>query len=99
MLYATTEDFRSLSEPKVWFDPGHSVIDATAIEHAGRYYRFTKEDREPTASAPYAKSITAQRSDSLTAAAYEPIAACVGHGAIGDGEGPLVFKSNTEEKW
>lgn len=99
MLYATTDDFRSFSEPRVWHDPGHSVIDATVIEHAGRYYRFTKDDREPRDGTPCAKSITAQRSSSLTSTHYEFIADCIGRGAIGDGEGPLVFKSNTGEKW
>jgi hypothetical protein len=99
MMYATTDDFRSFSEPKVWYDPGSSVIDATVVEHAGRYYRFTKDDREPTATTPCSKSITAMKSNALTSTAYEPIADCIGRGAIGDGEGPLVFKSNTEQKW
>jgi hypothetical protein len=98
MLYATTDDFRSFREPKVWWDPGYSVIDSTVIEHAGRYYRFSKDDRE-RAEAPCGKSVIAQKSASLTSTAYELIAECVGRGAIGDGEGPLVFKSNTEEKW
>jgi hypothetical protein len=98
MLYATTDDFRTFSEPKVWWDPGWSVIDSTVIEHAGRYYRFSKDDRE-RAEAPCGKSVIAQKSASLTSTAYELIAECVGRGAIGDGEGPLVFKSNTEEKW
>lgn len=99
MLYATTDDFLSFSEPKVWHDPNYSVIDATVIEHAGRYYRFSKDDREPPESTPCSKSITVQRSTSLTSTAYEFVADCIGRGAIGDGEGPLVFKSNTEEKW
>jgi hypothetical protein len=99
MLYATTDDFRSFSAPRLWHDPGHSVIDATVIEHAGRYYRFTKDDREQPEGAPCAKSITAQRSSSLTSSHYDFIADCIGRGAMGDGEGPLVFKSNTEEKW
>lgn len=99
MLYATTDDFRSFSPARVWDDPGHSVIDATVIEHAGRYYRYSKDDRDPPQATRCAKSITAQKSASLTAPAYEFIADCIGRGAIGDGEGPLVFKSNTEEKW
>lgn len=99
MLYATTDDFRTFSEPKVWQDPGYSVIDATVIEHAGRYYRFTKDDRDTPGATPCAKSITAMKSASLTSTMYQRIADCIGRGAIGDGEGPLVFKSNTEEKW
>lgn len=99
MLYATTDDFRAFSTPQVWDDPGHSVIDATVIEHAGRYYRFSKDDRDPPASGRCAKSITAMKSSSLTSPVYEFIAECIGRGAIGDGEGPLVFKSNTEDRW
>ena len=38
-------DFRTFSEPQVWVDPGHSVIDSTVVEHRGRYYRFTKDER------------------------------------------------------
>ncbi|MEV6875190.1 glycoside hydrolase family 43 protein [Amycolatopsis sp. NPDC051128] len=56
MMYATTKDFRTFSEPKVWFDPGHSVIDSTVIRHDGQ-------------------------------------------DAVVGGEGPLVFRSNTEHKW
>lgn len=98
MLYATTDDFRAFSAPKVWWDPGYSVIDSAVVEHAGRYYRFSKDDRE-RAEAPCGKSVVAQKSTSLTSTAYELIKECIGRGAIGDGEGPLVFKSNTEEKW
>lgn len=99
MLYATTDDFRTFSAPQVWSDAGHSVIDATVIEHAGRYYRFSKDDRDPPQATRCSKSISAQKSVSLTSSAYEFVAECIGRGAIGDGEGPLVFKSNTEEKW
>lgn len=46
MLYATTTDFRTFSTPKVWLDPGYSVIDSTVVEQDGWYYRFTKDERE-----------------------------------------------------
>ena len=45
MMYATTRDFHTFSEPKVWNDPGYSVIDSTMIQHGGTYYRFTKDER------------------------------------------------------
>jgi hypothetical protein len=35
----------------------------------------------------------------LTAADWKPLAEGIGLGAIGQGEGPLVYKSNTEDKW
>jgi beta-xylosidase len=99
MLYATTEDFRTFSEPKVWNDPGYSVIDSTVVEHEGTYHRYTKDERDPSSSGPCAKFITAEKSTSLTDTSYDFVADCVGSGAMDRGEGPTVFKSNTEEKW
>ncbi|MGW0184831.1 family 43 glycosylhydrolase [Streptomyces sp. NPDC003362] len=99
MLYATTKDFRAFSEPKVWNDPGYSVIDSTVVEHEGTYHRFTKDERDPSSSSPCSKFITAEKSTSLTDTSYGFVADCVGSGAMDRGEGPTVFKSNTEEKW
>ncbi|MFJ9589802.1 family 43 glycosylhydrolase [Streptomyces acidicola] len=99
MLYATTKDFRTFSEPKVWDDPGYSVIDSTVVKHQGTYYRYTKDERDPTSSNPCSKFITAEKSSSLTDTSYDFVSDCVGSGSIDRGEGPTVFKSNTEEKW
>lgn len=35
LWYATTRDFRTISEPKLLWDPGFSVIDGTFIDHPG----------------------------------------------------------------
>ncbi|GHH89213.1 family 43 glycosylhydrolase [Streptomyces capitiformicae] len=99
MLYATTKDFRTFSEPKVWNDPGYSVIDSTVVQHDGTYYRYTKDERDPNSSRPCAKFITGEKSTSLTSTKYDFVADCIGNGAMDRGEGPTVFKSNTEEKW
>ncbi|MDH6625365.1 beta-xylosidase [Streptomyces sp. LBL] len=99
MLYATTKDFRTLSEPKVWNDPGYSVIDSTVVKDKDTYYRYTKDERDPTSSSPCAKFITGQKSKSLTSTTYDSVADCIGSGAMERGEGPTVFKSNTENKW
>ncbi len=104
MMYATTRDFRTFSEPRVWVDPGHSVIDSTVIEHDGYFYRFTKDERSNTADAPCGKFIVAERSRKLRALDYEFVAECIGKGddenpGISRGEGPTVFKSNTEDRW
>ncbi len=99
MLYATTKDFRTFSEPKVWNDPGYSVIDSTVVEHDGTYYRYTKDERDPSSSSPCSKFITGEKAASLTSTRYEFVADCIGSGAMDRGEGPTVFKSNTEEKW
>ncbi|GAA2453941.1 family 43 glycosylhydrolase [Streptomyces glaucus] len=99
MLYATTKDFRTFSEPRVWHDPGYSVIDSTVVEHRGTYHRYTKDERDPGSAGPCSKFITAEKSTSLTSTAYDFVADCIGSGTLDRGEGPTVFKSNTEEKW
>ncbi|MGV9348472.1 family 43 glycosylhydrolase [Streptomyces spiralis] len=99
MMYATTKDFRTFSAPKVWDDPGYSVIDSTVVKYKDTYYRYTKDERNPSSDSPCSKFITAEKSKTLTATNYDFVADCVGSGAISRGEGPTVFKSNTAEKW
>ncbi|MEO6084444.1 MAG: glycoside hydrolase family 43 protein [Umezawaea sp.] len=99
MMYATTSDFRTFSAPQVWVDPGYSVIDSTVIADAGTYYRFTKDERSASSGSPCGKFILQEKSTSLTSRTYSSVAECIGKGSIGAGEGPLVFKSNTEQKW
>jgi hypothetical protein len=104
MMYATTRDFHTFSEPKVWVDPGYSVIDSTVIEENGTYYRFTKDEGGNTADSPCGKYIIAEKSAELRSTDYEFVADCIGKGdasnpGISRGEGPAVFKSNTEDKW
>jgi hypothetical protein len=99
MLYATTKDFRTFSAPKVWIDPGYSVIDSTVIEHRGWYYRFTKDERSAGPGAPCGKFITEERSRWLRDTDYDFVAECVGANGMTRGEGPTGFKSNTEDRW
>ncbi|MEV0904970.1 family 43 glycosylhydrolase [Streptomyces hokutonensis] len=99
MVYATTKDFRTFSAPKVWDDPGYSVIDSTVVKYKDTYYRYTKDERDPSSSSPCSKFITGEKSTSLTSTSYDFVSECIGSGAIERGEGPTVFKSNTEKKW
>ncbi|MDP9794389.1 hypothetical protein J2S43_002901 [Catenuloplanes nepalensis] len=99
MMFATTRDFHTFSEPRVWKDPGYSVIDSTVIKDGDTYYRFTKDERNPGSSNPCSKFIIAERSATLLDTEWDFIAECIGSGALARGEGPLVFKSNTERKW
>jgi hypothetical protein len=99
ILYATTRDFREFSAPRIWIDRGWNTIDATVIEHGGVYYRFLKDERDRTASKPTGKSVFSETATSLTGAEWRPLKEGIGLGAIERGEGPLVFKSNTEDRW
>jgi len=99
IMYATTRDFREFSEPRVWIDRGWHTIDTTVIEHEGAYFRFLKDERSRTHGVPKGKTVFSETSRSLTAAEWEPLAEGIGLGPISQGEGPLVYKSNTEDKW
>ncbi|WP_433794599.1 family 43 glycosylhydrolase [Actinoplanes sp. CA-252034] len=99
MMYATTRDFRTFSEPKVWKDPGYSVIDSTVIENNGVYHRITKDERNNSSNTPCSKFLIQEKSADLLSTNWDFQAECIGSGVINQGEGPLVFKSNTENKW
>jgi hypothetical protein len=100
MMYATTRDFVHFSEAQVWVDQGYSTIDSTMIEEDGTFYRFTKDERSNSSSTPCGKFILAETATSLAVdAEWQFLADCIGSGAISAGEGPLIFKSNTEDKW
>ncbi|MDX8029078.1 family 43 glycosylhydrolase [Lentzea sp. BCCO 10_0856] len=104
MMYATTRDFVSFSAPKVWIDPGYSVIDSTIIENGGTYYRYTKDERNNTSTTPCSKFITAEKATDLLDTSYDFVAECIGKATstspgLSAGEGPTGFKSNTENKW
>lgn len=43
--YVTTKDFRSFSETRLFFDPGHNCIDATMFEANGKYHLIFKDER------------------------------------------------------
>ncbi|WP_338894697.1 family 43 glycosylhydrolase [Streptomyces sp. TG1A-60] len=99
MMYATTRDFHTFSEPKIWVDRGYSVIDSTVIQHDGTYFRLSKDERNNTSSTPNSKFIFEEKSDSLRNLSWDAVAEGIGKGEMSAAEGPLVFKSNTEEKW
>ncbi|MFF4629272.1 family 43 glycosylhydrolase [Streptomyces griseorubiginosus] len=98
MMYATTRDFYTFSEPRVWVDRGYSVIDSTMIQHDGTYYRLSKDERNNSSSTPNSKFIFEEKSDSILGS-WTPVAEGIGKGTMSAAEGPLVFKSNTENKW
>ena len=104
MMYATTRDFRTFTEAKVWNDPGNSVIDSTVIEEGGTYYRFAKDEGQVSGCL----DIMQEKSDDLLAVdlpATNPrnwtlMGNCIGRNAgTGGVEGPTVFKSNTGDKY
>lgn len=96
MMYATTTDFRTFSAAQTWYDPGYSVIDSTVTEVDGTYYRYTKDERQGGACGQF---VTAHTSPNLRSTGWNLQAECIGQGSLSHGEGPLVFKSQTEDRW
>ncbi len=45
MWCAWTRDFRSVSAPRMFFNPGYTVIDGTIEKFQGRYYMVFKDER------------------------------------------------------
>ncbi len=104
MMYATTRDFVTFSEAKVWQDFGASRIDSTVSKDGGTYYRFTKDEGSVTGC----RDIIEESSDSLMAvddrsvagwsaqnAAWRLVDSCIGRDAgTGAVEGPTIFAAN-----
>ena len=98
MLYATTRDFVTFSEAKIWQDRGESRIDSTVIQENGTYYRFTKDEG---GGGTGCSDIIQEKSPTLTAVdlpgdpSWEFMAGCIGRDAGTSAvEGPTVFKAN-----
>jgi hypothetical protein len=102
MMYATTRDFVTFSEPQIWQDTGSARIDSTVLKDGDHYYRFTKDEGGQTGCT----DIIAEKSTSLTAATttaslgagtgWKSVATCLARasGFAGAVEGPTVFRAN-----
>ncbi|KRE30398.1 hypothetical protein ASG80_16700 [Agromyces sp. Soil535] len=109
MMYATTRDFVTFSEPQVWIDEpqgaGRGMIDSTVAFENGAYYRFTKDESDFTVREE--KSTDLRRTQGVVDGdGWDLIAEQVGvgqpnpwGGTFTNGEGPSVFKSNTDATW
>lgn len=99
MLYATTRDFRTFSEPKVWQDTGVSRIDSTVIKVGDTYHRFTKDEGNATGcvdiieeTSTDLRAVTTTTSPTGTWALKDT---CIGRDAgTAAVEGPTVFAAN-----
>ncbi|MFJ4160045.1 family 43 glycosylhydrolase [Microbacterium testaceum] len=93
MLYATTRDFVTFSDTKVW-QGGMSRIDSTVIKANGVYQRFTKDEGAGTTGC---SDIIQESSAVLTAPLdqWKLVTSCIGKKAGTQAvEGPSIFKSN-----
>ncbi|MGN8244232.1 immunoglobulin-like domain-containing protein [Cellulomonas soli] len=102
MMYATTKDFITFSEPRIWQDTGAARIDSTVLKDGDAYYRFTKDEGGQTGCT----DIISERSTSLSAVTtaaslgagqgWTSVATCIAKNAGFSGavEGPTIFKAN-----
>lgn len=109
MMYATTQDFVTFSEPQPWIDEpqgsGRGMIDSTVAKEGDTYYRFTKD--ESYMGIRQESSTDLRRTHGVTEGdGWQMIAERVGFGqpnpwggTFTGGEGPSVFKSNTDDTW
>ncbi|MFC8732378.1 OmpL47-type beta-barrel domain-containing protein [Luteimicrobium sp. NPDC057192] len=108
MMYATTRDFVTFSDPKPWVDvkrgSGLGMIDATVIKDGDQYYRFVKDEQYMIPREEKSTDLLAPVSGSLPTTTSTPWQLVKEKVAFGQpnqwggtftaGEGPTVFKAN-----
>ncbi len=115
MLYATTRDFVTFSEPKPWIDvkrgTGRGMIDATIVQDGETYFRFVKDEAVMTPRQERSNDLRATVTGSLPTTTSSPgwqlVKDQVGvgqpnpwGGTYTQGEGPTVFPDNeVEDRW
>lgn len=101
MMYATTRDFVTFTDPQIWQDTGKSLIDTTVLKEGDTYYRFTKDE----GSASGCTDIIQEKSTDLRGVTpgtdWTVQLTCLStqadsgsHASITRSEGPTIFKSN-----
>ncbi|MBF4616365.1 glycoside hydrolase family 43 protein [Curtobacterium sp. VKM Ac-1376] len=95
VLIAKTRDFREFSSSEVLIDLGRSVIDTTIVQHAGRTYRFSKDDSRTETSL----KLFQEEGSSLIATDYRVTASKIADDFFDDVEGPLIFWDHARETW
>jgi hypothetical protein len=91
--HCTTEDFRTFSAPDLFFDPGHSVIDATVRElDSGGFLMAFKDERGSNDLATAHKDICLTTFDTPGG----PYSSSRGQVAPSVVEGPSIFRRGEE---
>lgn len=115
MVYATTRDFVTFSEPKPWIDvrrgTGRGMIDATVVKDGDTFYRVVKDEASMTPRQERSTDLRAAVSGSLPTTTSTPgwqlVKERVGvgqpnpwGGTFTNGEGPTVFRDNEDpDRW
>ncbi|SPF01591.1 Alpha-L-arabinofuranosidase B (ABFB) [Streptomyces sp. MA5143a] len=87
IMVSYTTDFRTTTDPQVFFDPGYDIIDGNlTIGVGGVNYLYYKRDQQ----------LVGARSTSLNPGGFTPFSTPVAHGGT---EAPTVVKSLTSTSW
>lgn len=115
MMYATTRDFVTFSDPQPWIDvkrgTGKGIIDATVVQDGDTYYRMIKDEASMTPRQERSTDLRATVTGSLATTTSTPgwqlVKEKVGvgqanpwGGTFTNGEGPMMFADNeVEDRW
>ncbi|MDQ4051594.1 MAG: Ig-like domain-containing protein [Actinomycetota bacterium] len=115
MMYATTRDFVTFSEPKPWIDvrrgTGRGMIDATVVKDGDRFFRVVKDEASMTPRQEWSTDLRATVTGSLPTTTSTPgwqlVKEKVGvgqpnpwGGSFTNGEGPTIFRDNENpDRW
>jgi hypothetical protein len=109
MFTATTRDFATFSEPRVWIDEprgaGLGMIDAAVVEHGGVFHRFVKD--ESYMGIRHERSTDVRRTQGVREGdGWQLVEERVGFGQPNPwggrftaGEGPSMFRANDGSRW
>lgn len=115
MMYATTRDFVTFSDPQPWIDvkrgTGRGMIDATVVKDGDTFYRVVKDEASMTPRQERSTDLRATVSGSLPTTTSTPgwqlVKERIGvgqpnpwGGTFTNGEGPTVFRDNEDpDRW
>ncbi|PUA80171.1 immunoglobulin-like domain-containing protein [Nocardioides currus] len=115
MMYATTRDFVTFSDPQPWIDvkrgTGRGMIDATVVKDGDTFFRFVKDEAVMTPrqerSTDLRATVTGSLPTTTSAPGWQLVKEQVGvgqpnpwGGTYTQGEGPTVFRDNeVEDRW
>lgn len=115
MMYATTRDFVTFSDPQPWIDvkrgTGRGMIDATVVKDGDTFYRVVKDEASMTPRQEKSTDLRATVSGSLptttSTSGWQLVKERVGvgqpnpwGGTFTNGEGPTVFRDNEDpDRW
>lgn len=111
MMYATTRDFVTFSDPKPWVDvkrgTGRGMIDATIVQDGDTFYRVIKDEASMTPrqekSTDLRATVTGTLPTTTSTPGWQLVKEKVGvgqpnpwGGTFSGGEGPTVFRDNDD---